>query len=78
MDVIWHHLFQMKSSVHNNYRFRLLFKMARLAMVVSHSNGGIERVYALINKNKNEGSDRNTLVSHKYFTDLFKMASRPG
>ena len=28
IDVIWYDLFQMKSSVGNNYRFRLLFNAA--------------------------------------------------
>ena len=30
-------------------------------MVVPHSNAGIEHVYALVNKNEIEGSDRNRL-----------------
>lgn len=28
-------------------------------LITSYSNAGIERVYSLVNKNKNEGSDRN-------------------
>ena len=60
-DVIWYHLFQIKSPIGNNYRFRLLFNVARLVMVAPHSNAGIERVYALVNKNKSEGSDRSRL-----------------
>ena len=61
IDVIWYYLFQMKSSVGNNYSFRLLFNVARLVMVALHSSAGIERVYALVNKNKSEGSDKNRL-----------------
>ena len=49
----------MKNSVGNNYRFQLLFNVARLVMVALHSNAGIERVYALVHINKSEGSDRN-------------------
>ena len=30
-------------------------------MVAPHLNAGIERVYALVSKNKSEGSDRNRL-----------------
>lgn len=61
LDMIWYHLYQMKSLVGNNYRFRLLFNVARLALVTPHSNAGIERVYALVNKNKSEGCNRNRL-----------------
>ena len=61
IDVIWYYMYQMKSPVGNNYRFRLLFNVARLVLVTPHSNAGIERVYALVNKNKAEGSDRNRL-----------------
>ena len=57
IDVIWYHLFQTKSSVVNIYRFRLLFNVARMVMVAPHSNARIERVYALVNKNKSEGGD---------------------
>ena len=44
IDVIWHYMYQMKSPVGNNYRFRLLFNVARLELVTPHSNAGIERV----------------------------------
>ena len=43
------------------YQFRLLFNVARLVLVTPHSNAGIKRVYALVNKNKAEGTDRNRL-----------------
>ena len=61
MDIIWYHLYQMKSPVGNNFRFHNLFYVARLVLVTPHSNAGIERVYSLVNKNKNETSDRNRL-----------------
>ena len=44
-----------------NLRFRLLFEVARLVLLLPNSNAGIERVYSLVNKNKREGSDRNRL-----------------
>ena len=56
-----YHLFQMKNSVGDNYKFRLLFNVAQLVMVAPHLNAGIERVYALVSKNKSEGNDRNRL-----------------
>ena len=61
IDVIWYDLFQMKSFVGNNYRFRLLFNVAWLVMVAPHSYAGIKRVYDLANKNKSEDSDKNRL-----------------
>ena len=51
----------MGSSIASNFQFQLLFNVARLVLVVSHSNAGTERVYALVNKNKAEGTDRNRL-----------------
>ena len=52
IDVIWYHLFHMKSSIGNNYRFWLLFNVAPLVMVALYSKAGIERVFAIANKNK--------------------------
>ena len=51
----------MKSPVANNYRIRLLFSVARLVLVRTHSNAGIERVCALVNKNNAEATNRNRL-----------------
>ena len=51
----------MKSLAAINYLFRLLFNVVRLVLIMPHSNAGIERVYALVNKNKAEGTDRNRL-----------------
>ena len=59
VDVIWYYLQKMRSPVGPNYRFKLLFEVARIALTISHSNAGIERLFSLVNKNKNEGSDRN-------------------
>jgi hypothetical protein len=61
MDVIWYHLRQLKNPVALNIRFRLLFEVARLVLLLPNSNAGIERVFSLVNKNKREGSDRNRL-----------------
>ena len=38
IDTIWYHLLQMKSSFGNNYKFPLLFNVARLVIVAPHSN----------------------------------------
>ena len=61
MDTIWYHLYQIKSLIGSDYRFRNLFNVARLPFLTLHSNVGIERVYSFVNKNKKEGSDRNKL-----------------
>ena len=73
IDVIWYYMYQMKSPVGNNYRFRLLFNVARLVLVTPHSNAGIERVYALVNKNKAEGSDRNRLDIERSLSSILAV-----
>ena len=60
MNIICH-LRQLKSPVASNLRFRLLFEVAHLVLLLPNSNAGIERVFSLVNKNKREGSDRNRL-----------------
>ena len=57
MDTIWYHLQSLKSPVGNISRL----KVARIVLLVPHSNAGIERFYSLVNKNKNEGSERNRI-----------------
>ena len=61
IDIIWYYLHQMRSPIASNFQFQLLFNVARVVLVTSHSNAGIERVYALVNKNKAEGTDKNRL-----------------
>ena len=52
IDIIRYYIYQMKSPVASNYRFGILFNVARLVLVTPYSNPGIERLYALVNKNK--------------------------
>ena len=61
VDVIWYYLQKMRSPVGPNYRFKLLFEVARIVLTIPHSIAGIERVFLLVNKNKNESSDRSRL-----------------
>ena len=61
MDTIWYMLNNLKSLVGNNSRFHLLFQVAKLILVTPHSNSGIERFYSLVNKNKEQGTERNRL-----------------
>ena len=61
MDVIWYQLQELSSPAGDNFRFRLLFRVATLVLVTPHSNAGIERVYSLTNKKKPKESDRNRM-----------------
>ena len=61
MDTIWYMFNNLKSLVGNNSRFHLLFQVAKLILVKPHSNSGIERFYSLVNKNKEQGTERNRL-----------------
>ena len=65
MDVIWYHLNQIKSPIGNKFSFNLLFRVASIVLMISHSNAGIERVFSMVSKNKNESSDRNRLDQDK-------------
>ena len=38
-----------------------MFEVARIDLTIPQSNDGIERVFSLVNKNRNESSDRNRL-----------------
>ena len=61
IDTLWYHIQQLRSLAGNNLRFELLFKVAKLILITPHSNGGIERVFSLVNNSKSAGSDRNRL-----------------
>ena len=62
MDVLWAHLSDMSSLATGESRFPLLSTVARLVLVIPHSNAGEERVFSLINKNKT--SSRPSLALH--------------
>lgn len=51
MDVIWQYLSSMKSADGRN-RFRRLSSVAKLVLVIPHSNAGEERVFSMVKKNK--------------------------
>ena len=52
MDVVWAHLSGMSSLATGEPRFPLLSTVARLVLVIPHSNADEERVSSLISKNK--------------------------
>ena len=51
MDSIWGHIATIKN-VNGSCRFELLSKVAKLVLVIPHSNAGEERVFNLIRQNK--------------------------
>ena len=61
INILWYHLQSMKSLIGNNKKFYMLFEVARIVLLIPHSNAAIERLFSLVNKNKNDSSDRNRL-----------------
>lgn len=51
MDVIWGYLSTMKAG-DGQFQFKKLFKVAKLILVLPHSNAGAERVFSMVRKNK--------------------------
>ena len=51
LDIIWHHLSIMKDPDHT-LRFNRLSQIAKLIMVIPHSNAQEERVFSMVRKNK--------------------------
>lgn len=51
MDVVWGYLSGMKN-LDGSLKFGLLLSVARLVLVIPHSNAGEERVFSLIKQNK--------------------------
>ena len=41
MDVLWYHLQSMKRPIGNNKRFNILFEVARIVLLIPHSNAVI-------------------------------------
>ena len=72
-DVTWYHLRQILSPIGNNVRFHLLFKFVQIIMLIPHSNAGIKRVFSLVNRNKNECSDKNRWDSDEILSSIFSV-----
>ena len=70
MDIIWYHLRQLKSPVASNLRFRLLFEVARLVLLLPNSNAGIEMFFSLVNKYKR---DRNRLDIERSLSSILSV-----
>ena len=52
MDVLWYYLSSLQSSVDNTYRFARLSKVAKLILILPHSNAQEERLFSMVRKNK--------------------------
>ena len=52
IDTIWYYINNLKSCHGENYYFKLLVTVEYLALITPHSNGCIEKVYAIDNNNK--------------------------
>ena len=52
---------QLKNPAASNNHFKNLFQVARLVLLIPHSNAGTERLFSLVNKNKKYGADRSHL-----------------
>ena len=63
----------MKSPVASNYWFCLLFNVVCLLWVMPHSDAGIEHMYALANKNKADGTDRNRLDIEGFLSSILAV-----
>ncbi len=51
IDIIWHNLSTLKAP-DQSYRFNRLCQVAKLVMVIPHSNAQEERVFSMVRKNK--------------------------
>ena len=60
----------MKNPIGSNKRFNILFEVSRIVLLITHSNAAIERLFSLVNKNKNKSSDRNYLDQVKTLSSI--------
>ena len=51
MDTVWHHIATMRAP-DNTLRFARLSRIAKLTLVIPHSNAQEERVFSMVRKNK--------------------------
>ena len=51
MDIVWHHLSSLKAP-DGNPRFNRLSKIAKVVLVIPHSNAQEERIFSMVRKNK--------------------------
>ena len=73
MDIMLHKLQELKSPIGCSFRFRRLFKVAKIILVTPNSNAGIERVYSIVNKNKSENSDRKRLDVNRSLSSILAV-----
>ena len=52
MDVIWHYLANLKA-VDGSYRFGHISKVAKLVLIIPHSNAEEERIFSMVLEKQN-------------------------
>ena len=73
MVVLWYHLQSLKSPIGNNKKFNILFEVAQIVLMILHFIDAIEHLFSLVNKNKNESSDRNHLDQEKTLSSILEV-----
>lgn len=71
LDVLWAHLGKVTSRVSGIQRFPRLAQVAKLVLVLPHSNADAERVFSMIGLNK--GEVRNALALEGTLSSLIKI-----
>ena len=54
IDQVWHSISKLTSPATGKPKYTSLYKIARLLLVMYHSNADCERIFSLVNKNKTE------------------------
>ena len=54
IDVLWHYIAKITVPGTCNKRFKILLQVASLVLVLPHSNAGLERLFSVVRKNKND------------------------
>ena len=73
LDIVWYYTRQLKNPAASNIRFKLLFEVAKLVLIVPHSTASIEHVFLIVNKNKSETSDRNRMDIEKTLSSILAL-----
>ncbi len=54
VDVLWWHIANLKLSGTNTPRFKYLFRVAEVVVILPHSNAEEERLFSIVRKNKTD------------------------
>lgn len=70
MDIIWGYIASMKNP-DSSYSFQLIPKVAKLILLIPHSNAGEERIFSLIKQNKTQS--RSSLQSNGTLSSIIQV-----